>query len=68
MDEEPSPLVQLQGLRLIRAFLRIEDPSQRLSIIELAERFAGETAASASLRSNDRAADVITFPDKSTVS
>lgn len=68
MKEELSTIVQLQGLRLLRAFLRIEDLAQRISVIELAERLAGETAASSSSGPKGRAADVITFPDTFTVS
>lgn len=68
MDKELSPFVQLQGLRLIRAFLRIEDPSRRLSVIELAERFAGEATAGIPSEANSRAADVIIFPDTPAVS
>ncbi|WP_194478146.1 hypothetical protein [Bradyrhizobium sp. CCBAU 53338] len=68
MDEELSPFIQLQGLRLLRAFLCIENPAHRLSVIELAERFAGEEAISATSRSNGRTADVITFPNASPAS
>ncbi|OAF19636.1 hypothetical protein [Bradyrhizobium neotropicale] len=44
-DDSPSLLRNAQGLRLIRAFLRIRDQAGRNKVIEMAERLAEETAA-----------------------
>ncbi len=42
-DDRSSKARQLQGLRLMRAFLRIEDASQRGMVVEVAERLARES-------------------------
>lgn len=39
-NDSSSTLLELQGLRLIRAFLRIEGETRRNEIIEFAERSA----------------------------
>jgi hypothetical protein len=43
-DGHAAELGQLQALRLIRAFARIADASERHLVIELAEQLASETA------------------------
>lgn len=56
-EEQLAQRPQLEGLRLIKAFLRIEDADQRASIIHFAERLMHEThvqpaAASPRLRTD----------------
>jgi hypothetical protein len=45
MDEDGREVLQLQGLRLMRAFLRIADAAQRQLVIALAERLADEPSS-----------------------
>ncbi|QQO23533.1 hypothetical protein JJB98_28180 [Bradyrhizobium diazoefficiens] len=44
-DNVSSAQSDLQGLRLIRAFLRIRDPRTRSELVEQAERLAAEKPA-----------------------
>ncbi|MCP3392375.1 hypothetical protein NLM27_26880 [Bradyrhizobium sp. CCGB12] len=39
-DNSSSGLLELQGLQLIRAFLRIRDEAERKKVLEFAERLA----------------------------
>ncbi len=50
-DDGAGELRQLQGLRLLRAFLRIADAKERAMVIALAERLAdGAPSGAVSLR------------------
>jgi len=44
-DNAPSARSDLQGLRLIRAFLRIRDQHARTELVEQAERLAAKESA-----------------------
>jgi hypothetical protein len=45
MDDDGGELRQLQGLRLMQAFLGIADAAQRQRVIALAERLADEASS-----------------------
>jgi len=51
-DEHSAERRQLEGLRLIRTFLRIEDADQRALIIDFAERLMHEPVSSIPERSD----------------
>lgn len=61
-----SSLHELQGLRLIRAFLRIRTETQRLELLRLADEFAGESIddASHAISNPQIVPRPVTFPEK----
>jgi len=57
-DNSSSAMREFERLRLILAFIRIDDAAQRLSIIELAERLAKGTPATAPAAADGQHANV----------
>ncbi|WP_128931037.1 hypothetical protein [Bradyrhizobium zhanjiangense] len=66
-DHSSSAMRELQGLRLMRAFLRIDDAALRRVVIELTERLAEGAPAASPSAADDLSANVTPLHENPTL-